>query len=361
MHDVLIIGGGVMGLTTAWELARSGVKVTVLDQSQPGREASWAGAGILPPGHRGNPDDPLAPLLRRSTELWPEISEELNSATGIDNGYRRCGEIQILDDPSRLEADMQAWRVNGVRTEPLTREAFRDLEPGATSDVPAAYIVPDAAQVRNPRHIQALVKACGDLGVTILADHRVDALTRDSGRVESVETNHGPFRADRYLVAGGAWTGTIIASTGRDLEIEPVRGQMLLYRVSNPLTRHILEIGPRYVVPRDDGRILVGSTEEWVGFEKGNTPEGLAGLKAFAKRMVPLLADAPLENSWSGLRPHTRRGTPFIGRLPDCDNLFIAAGHFRAGLHLSPITARLTAQLIRGEKPELAVDAFEVT
>jgi glycine oxidase len=179
--------------------------------------------------------------------------------------------------------------------------------------------------------------------------------------MDSVETNRGPFRADRYLVAGGAWSGQIIASLGRDLQIEPVRGQMLLYRVPKPLTRHILEIGPRYVVPRDDGRILVGSTEEWVGFEKANTPQGLAGLKAFANRMVPALADAPLEQTWAGLRPHTKRGTPFIGRAEDCENLFVAAGHFRAGLHLSPITGRLAAQLIRGETPELAVDAFAVT
>jgi len=145
------------------------------------------------------------------------------------------------------------------------------------------------------------------------------------------------------------------------LEIEPVRGQMLLYKVPKPLTRHILEIGPRYVVPRDDGRILVGSTEERVGFEKANTPDGLAGLQAFAKRMVPALADAPLEQTWSGLRPHTRRGTPYIGRVPDCENLFIAAGHFRAGLHLSPITGRLAAQLVREESPELPMDAFAIT
>lgn len=360
MPDVLVIGGGVMGLATAWELAKSGVQVTVLDQAQPGKEASWAGAGILPPGHRGSPSDPLAPLLRRATELWPEVSAELLSATGIDNGYRLCGEIQVVEEPSSLDAEVAAWAVNGVCAEPLTREAFQDLEPAATHDVPAAYILPDAAQVRNPRHVKALLKACADLGVTVLADHQVQSLTASEGRIESVQTNRGVFQADRYLVAGGSWSGQIVESLGINLEIEPVRGQMLLYRVPEPLTRHILEIGPRYVVPRDDGRILVGSTEEFAGFEKSNTPEGLTGLKAFAKRLVPALADAPLEQTWAGLRPHTKRGTPFIGRIPERDNLFIAAGHFRAGLHLSPVTARLAAQLLRGENPELSLDAFTV-
>ncbi|MBX3441018.1 MAG: glycine oxidase ThiO [Planctomyces sp.] len=360
MHDVLIIGGGVMGLTTAWELAKTGLRVAVLDRAQPGREASWAGAGILPPGHRGDPNDPLAPLLRRATELWPEVTDALRDQTGIDNGFRRCGEIQVLEDPARLESDLDGWRINGVRAEPLSAEALRDLEPAASRDVPAAYVLPDACQVRNPWHVRALGEACRAAGVEIVCDREAVGFHMSNGRVDAVRTAAGDLSAGAFLVAGGAWSGEILKSIGRALELEPVRGQMVLLKTPSPLIRHILEIGARYVVPRTDGRLLIGSTEEWVGFVKQNTAGGVAGLVEFGRRLVPGLSEATLEACWSGLRPHTRRGTPFLGAMPECSNLFLAAGHFRAGLHLSTVTGRLMAQAIRGEEPELSLRAFAV-
>lgn len=360
MHDVLIIGGGVMGLTTAWELAKSGASVALLERTRPGSEASWAGAGILPPGHRGSPEDPLAPLLRRATELWPNVSAELRDATGIDNGFRNCGEIQILESPASLSTDMAAWNVNGVRTEKLSPEQLRDLEPAVARDLTTAYLLPDACQVRNPWHVRALQQACRDRGVEILENEEVVALPLKAGRVDAAETASGRHSAGRYLVTSGAWTGQVLAAAGVSIELEPVRGQIVLLNAGRPLFRRVLEIGSRYLVPREDGRIIIGSTEEWVGFVKDNTAEGVAGLIEFGRRLVPDLAKASLERCWSGLRPHTKRGLPFISATPQAANLFVAAGHFRAGLHLSTITGRLAAQLIRGEQPELPLGAFAV-
>jgi glycine oxidase len=358
MHDVLIIGGGVMGLATAWELAKRGTSVCVLDRSRTGGEASWAGAGILPPGHRGPVDDPLAPLLRRASELWPAVSEELKAATGIDNGFRRCGEVQIVENPDAFEADVAGWERNGVRVERVTRDQLHEIEPAINPELKTAYLLPEACQVRNPWHVRALDKACRDLGVTILEDTEVLGINMGEGRAHSVHSSRGEIGADAIVVTCGAWTGRVLASLGIELAIDPVRGQIVLLKTDRPLVRRVLEIGARYLVPREDGHIIVGSTEEWVGFEKKNTAEGVAGLIAFARKLVPELASTEVERCWSGLRPHTKSGQPCIGAAPGYQNLYVAAGHFRGGLHLSTVTGRLMAQLIRGESPELSLAAF---
>jgi glycine oxidase len=215
--------------------------------------------------------------------------------------------------------------------------------------------------VRNPRHVKALLKACRQLGVETIDNCEATAIRQSGGFVKAVETSQGPRVADRYLVTGGAWSSGILSTAGIHIEIEPVRGQIVLLNCGQPLFRHVLEIGSRYLVPREDGRIIVGSTEERVGFVKENTAGGIAGLIEFARSLVPALDQTRVERCWAGLRPHTKRGTPYIGAVPACDNLFVAAGHFRAGLHLSTVTGRLAAQLVRGESPELALDAFAVT
>jgi glycine oxidase len=161
-------------------------------------------------------------------------------------------------------------------------------------------------------------------------------------------------------VAGGAWSAGILKQVGVAVDIEPVRGQMVLFKTPQREIHHTIEIGKQYVVARKDGRVLAGSTEEWVGFVKENTPEAVRGLIEFAQQLIPSLKSAEVEMTWAGFRPFTKRGQPYIGRVPGFENLTVAAGHFRAGLHLSPITGRLVAQLLCGERPELSVEAFAV-
>lgn len=359
MHDVLIIGGGVIGLTSAYESARRGLKVLVLEQGQFGREASWAGAGIIPPGG-GAAADSLDQLAAATSQMWPDLSAELRESTGIDNGYRRCGGISFAATPGGdVAADIAAWRACGVEVEPLDAQAVHSREPEiAPAWAVAAYRLPGMAQVRNPRHLKALVAACHTRGVDLRAGLPVADIERTGSKVTGVRTPTERFTARQYVVAGGAWSRQILATCGHDLDIEPVRGQIVLLSMLPLPFRHILECGARYVVPRPDGRILVGSTEEWVGFDKSNTAEALCELLQFAVGLVPALGAAKYEQAWSGLRPFARRGRPFIGRVPGCDNLFVAAGHFRGGLTLSPITARLMAQLLADEPPDLPLDLF---
>ena len=360
MHDVLIIGGGVIGLTIAFESAKRGLTVLVLEQGQFGREASWAGAGIITPGGVGSASDPLDQLCAATCRMWPDLSSELRELTGIDNGFRRSGGILFAAMPGGdVSADITAWRDRGVELEPLSAPGVLQYEPHVSPEwAAAAFRLPGTAQVRNPRHLKALVAACHARGVELRAGQPVADIERTGGKVTGVRTPTGRVAAGEFVVAGGAWSRQILATCGCDLEIEPVRGQIVLLSMLPLPFRHVLECGPRYLVPRPDGRILVGSTEEWVGFDKSNTAEALSELLQFAVGLVPALGAATYEQAWSGLRPFARRGRPYISRVPGCDNLFVAAGHFRGGLTLSPITGRLVAQLLADEAAELPLDGF---
>jgi glycine oxidase len=360
MADVIVIGGGVIGLTSAWELAGRGLKVTVLDRQQPGREASWAGAGILPPAYFGPPEHPLASLSRATHPLWPQLSEQLRAETGIDNGFRQCGGINFAPDgnPTTLDQEIRLWQQAGADVEPLGADAVQSLEPSLSREAGAGYRLPQTWQVRNPRHLRALLIACLQRGVEIRSDERVLEITRSGGRATGVLTQTDRLPSDSVLVTAGAWTPGLLRELGSARSIEPIRGQMVLLWTPAPVLSHVIECGPRYLVPRPDGKLLVGSTEERAGFEKRNTPAGIGGLMDFAVRLVPTLAQARFEQAWSGLRPHPTDDVPLMGRLPGVDNLYVAAGHFRAGLHLSPITARVMAQLMTGRPTDVDLAPF---
>jgi glycine oxidase len=362
MPDVVIVGGGVIGLSTAREVARRGLTVTVLEQGQFGREASWAGAGILPAGPTRDTCDPLDQLAAATVRLWPALSAGLLDRTGIDNGFRRCGGIALAAHPDDdAPAEVDYWRQAGIEHQSLTPAELQQLEPALRcAGRSAPYLVPAVAQIRNPRHLQALLADCAALGVELRSDEEVVGFEQRAERMTSARTTDALHAADHFVVAGGAWSTRLMADSGVRLDIEPVRGQMVLLNAHPPPFHRVIECGPRYLVPRDDGRILVGSTEEWVGFEKRNTAEAVSSLLEFATSIVPSLRDARFETAWSGLRPHARRGRPYIGRVIGFDNLCIAAGHFRSGLYLSPITARLITELIVGEPLEFPLDAFGV-
>ena len=356
--DVLILGGGVIGLTTAYCLARAGVRVRLLDQGDLGQEASWAGAGILPPGNPDCARTPFDQLRAQSVSLFPKLSEELRTLTGIDNGYLRSGGLEFLGD--HTEAAIDEWRGEGIEVQRLTAQEARAEEPALAPDIGAALYLPGMAQVRNPWHLRALIEACSTLHVELRPHQKVLGLLRMGERIDCVRTTAGDLAADTVVVAAGAWTDQLLADVGVRLGIEPVRGQIVLLHPDALRLHHILLWGARYLVPRGDGRILIGSTEEHGGFDKRNTAAGIQGLLEFATNLVPSLTDAPVEKCWAGLRPDSRDGLPFIGRVNGCANLIVAAGHFRAGIQLSPGTAMMVKEMILGEPPTIPLAAFRV-
>jgi len=361
MADVTILGGGVIGLSIADELARAGATVRVLDRSDFGTEASWAGAGMLPPGNLERAATPAAPLRGLSHRLCPNLVAWLQAETGVDSGYRMSGAARLSETEAERDAELAVWRAEGVPVESLDAETLADLEPELAAGPRAALHLPSQAQIRNPRHLRALAASCAKQGVDLIPGVPAVACEADGGRITGVRTPQGVFRSDRYCVATGAWSRGVLDPLGVELPVRPVRGQIvLLDGRPSPISR-MIELGPRYLVPRPDGRILVGATMEDAGFEKRNTAAAVVGLLGMAADLCPALATATVERSWAGLRPGSPDGLPYLGRAPGFDNLFVAAGHFRSGIQMSPGTARVMRQLLLGQPTDIPLDGFSLS
>jgi glycine oxidase len=356
--DVLIIGGGVIGLTTAYFLAREGVHVTVVDKGDFGQEASWAGAGILPPGKPSPGQHPGERLRATGVAMFPALSAELRERTGIDNGYLRCGGLDFSD--AHDASACAEWRADGVAFEMVEGPALHRLEPMLAPNLRHACFLPEMAQLRNPRHIKALLAGCASLGARLQSGCPIHGFERQGSRIKSLRSDGGSHSAARYLIAAGAWSDSLLEPLGWRPGIRPIRGQIALLNTGAPKLRRIVVEGKRYLVPRPDGRVLVGSTEEDVGFDKHNTAAAIADLLELAQKLVPSLASAHLERSWAGLRPGSPDGLPFIGPVPGIDNLFVAAGHFRAGIQLSPGTALALTETFLGKPLTVPLEPFRL-
>ncbi len=361
MSDVLIVGGGVIGLTCAWELSLRGAQVTVLEQSELAKEASWAGAGMIPPGDLGHL--PTHQLAVMSSQLWPELTAELRETTGVDNEYRACQGL-LIEEESHSQDLLRRWTERGVRVEQLSASEIRERVPQISESVQSASLLVDQCQVRNPRHLRALIAGCQARGVRLLEDHQVIEWKTESkteaNRISQVMTHHGQYSAKEVVVTAGAWSRTLLESLSVSLQIKPIRGQIVLLNGNLPGFQVTIESGSHYLVPRVDGRLLIGATEEDVAFERANTPEAIQRLRAFARQLIPATASLQIEKTWCGFRPHSQRGYPYLGRVSGWENLTLAAGHFRAGLSNSPATARLIAQLLTNEPTSLDLSDFSV-
>jgi glycine oxidase len=363
--DVIVAGAGVVGLSIAYALAREGMRPIVLDRGKPGREASWAGAGLLPavsdPDRQ--PSHPTLALRAWSARLYPEWSVALREETGIDNGFRRTGGVDV----ARTEAEEQTlrttagrWRVEGIVNERLAPGDFARVEPALDSGLRVAYFLPDRAQIRNPRHLRALVAAIEARGGVVLADRGVTGFLTRGDRATGVRTTEGNVEADKVVLAAGTWSGDLLAGLGVRAPTPPVKGQIVLLNPGRPLLRRIVEHGKIYLVPRDDGRILIGATEEEGVSDIRPTADAFQGLHAAAVALCPSLADAAVEATWAGLRPGSMDTRPYIGPAPGFRDLFVATGHKRAGLQLSPATAELIVDLATGRPPRLDVSYFRL-
>jgi glycine oxidase len=356
--DVLILGGGVIGLSTAWFLAEAGVRVAIVDKGDFGQQASWAGAGILSPVHSEHAQTALDQLRAQSWSLFPSIAQKLRELTGIDNGYFVCGGLELFTRSDEESSD--EWRGEGIAFEELKGDELHRRYPYLSPSVQRAFYLPDMAQLRNPRHLKALQAACTTHGVSMRPRCAVHRLLRNGNRIESVETDLGRLTAGRYLLTAGAWSDALLQPLGWRPGIRPVRGQIALLNTGAAGVRPLLLCGKRYLVPRGDGRILVGSTEEDAGFEAQTTAAAISELLQFAVSLAPYLAGAAVERCWAGLRPGNPDGKPFLGAVPGVDNLFVAAGHFRAGIQLSPGTALVMKQVLLGEKPAIPLEGFRL-
>jgi len=368
MTDCVIIGGGVIGLSIARELAGRGARVEVVSRAVGRDTASWAAAGIFPPA----PDDANASpgdrLTAWSGALHRTWAEELRAETGIDNELRRCGGLHVAASDAgldRLATTAESWRRRGARCSWLTATDILAHEPALAAaiengGVRAGFLLPDEMSLRPPRHLEALAASCRRQRVTITAAEVRDIDVRD-GAVAGVVTDAGVVRGGAYCLATGAWSGTVAAALGIAIDTRPIRGQIVLLRLPCQILGRVVNFGIDYLVPRDDGRLLVGSTIEDAGFAATATPEAVDRLLGVARRLLGPLPGAVVEQAWAGLRPGSTDGLPTLGRIPRLANAFVATGHFRAGLHQSTGTAVLLADLITGVGPSIDPAPFSPT
>lgn len=344
--EIVVIGAGVIGLTTAISLARRGARVTVLERGAVGGESTWAGAGILsalPPW--GYPEV-VSQIIDASRRLWPALAREIQQVTGMDPEYRVTGMLALDVEGTDLA---QAWcGAHGwscvVGTEALERGWPEGIGSGVAKAVGthAAVWLPDVAQVRNPRLIQGLARLAEIMGVTILTGQSASSLRTLGSTVTHVCTELADLACTHAVVCAGAWSAMLLAGwTANDSppHIRPIRGQMLLFRNAPGRLPSIIYHQGKYLVPRQDGHILAGSTLEDVGFDKSTTLEAFSELRRFAWETVPWLRGIEPIMHWSGLRPGSQGNIPFIGPVPELHNLFLNSGHFRYGVTMAPAAA----------------------
>ncbi len=380
--EIVVVGAGAIGLTTAYELARRGRGVVVIDRDRlrvtestccttetPFRSASsWAACGILPPANLSAATDPLERLRGLSHQLFPDLASRLKGETGIDPQLERCGGWYLSDtagETASLVGMVDFWRELNIQCEEVDAAEFAIREPAmaewaASSEKARAWWAPDEYRICTPLYLQALITACKKLGVRFLDERRVVGIEESKSPV-TVSVDDGEcVTAEQLAVCGGVWSGLVSESLRLAGSLVPVRGQMLLLKTETPILSGIINFGQRYLVPRSDGAVLVGSCEEEVGFQHGTTPRHLQEFRDFARQVCPPLARARELGAWSGLRPLTYDGFPMCGKVPDGDRVFVAAGHFRSGIHLSPGTAVCLADLMCGTPPPIDVQAFAV-
>ncbi len=350
MHNILIIGAGAIGLQSARLLAQAGCKVTLLDQSAVGREASWAGGGIVSPLYPWRYSPAVTALAHWSQDFYPRLGERLIEEGGVDPEVHVTGLYWLdLED----EAEALAWAEREGR--PLRAVPMTEVEaavPVLRHGYHHAIHMAGVANVRNPRLIKSLRAALEQLpNVEIREQCAVDGFVREGGRVVGVHTAQGELRADAVVVAAGAWSGELLKSLGLELPVEPVKGQMILFKCAADFLPAMVMANGRYAIPRRDGHILVGSTLEYEGFDKTPTEEALESLRASAIELLPALADAEVVKHWAGLRPGSPDGIPFIGPVPEHDGLWLNCGHFRNGLVLAPASCQLLTNLLLGQAP----------
>lgn len=294
--------------------------------------------------------------------MYPDFCAGLLDETGIDPEYERSGELELAFDDqglSILRSDAQAGRdhvmPDGQAADEIhSAEQTRFLEPLVSPNVVGSMECRETAQVRNPRLLRALQSACTRAGVDIRENTPVRGFLIDDNRVTGVPTETGTVSAPNVVLCAGAWSSQIGDRLQTVMPVHPVRGQMVLMKLDRRPFERVISRGKTYLVPRRDGHVLLGATEEpGAGFAIRNTAKGITGLIEKGLKLVPSLADAPLEVTWAGLRPGTPDDKPYIGRVPEFDGLIAATGHYRSGLSLAPATAEVVAAIIAGRAYDL--------
>ncbi len=352
--DAIVVGAGIIGLSLAIELNKQGLRVLVVEKGEPGREASWAAGGMLADFLAETPLG-LRELATASARMYPEFVRELEDESGLKIDLRSVGTLVLRD--SQLDS--------------LQHQSLQNSLPAALEELEPAFRVPDGTATRftalfvkercvDPRHLTAAaIAAARHRGVDFSSGDHVLGVEVAGGKASGVRTNNTQFAAGMVVNCAGAWAGQI---GPHEFPTRPVKGQMLCVAMpEKELVRHVVRTvawtPDVYLIPRSDGRMLIGATAEEAGFDKQTVPETIQKLRQAALDLVPKLADARILEAWAGLRPGTPDGLPILGATPT-PGYFVATGHFRDGILLAPVTARVMGQMMTGQRTQIDVSRF---
>jgi glycine oxidase len=368
--DTAIIGGGVIGCSIAWRLAQAGQRVVVIERGAIGQEASWAAGGMLAPLAEADGIDAFFELCVASRALYADFARELREASGIDIEYRTEGTLYLAltdEDEAELEHRWQWQHAAGLNIKKLNAECVRKLEPLVTDKLRWALKFPDDHQVDNRRLVKALELAARKAGVVFQPRTEVLSVEIANAHVTGVLTSRERLAASTVILAAGSWSTTISLQTGplqadrlsHLVKVNPVRGQMAAFEMPEPPLQHVVYARDAYLIPRLSGYVIAGSTTEDAGYDKRNTAGGIASIIQRACTLAPALAAQPLVETWAGLRPKAADEWPVLGPDAEVQGLIYATGHYRNGILLTPITAKVISELVLGDT--LSIDLAPVS
>ena len=350
-YDVAVAGGGLIGASIAFELASEGMRVAVFDAQNPGREASWASAGMISPAPESSVMASLLPISMASVQLYPEFLQRVEELSGKTVGYRKDGALDLLlngAEQSEIDEILALHRGAGLRAEALSGPEAREIEPALTSELRAAVHRPDEASLDNRLFTEATLEAARRKGAEIFPGNGAKALWKERNTCKGLQLQEGRVEARWTVIAAGCFSACI-KGVAAYAPVTPAKGQMMALRCDSVNLKKDLWSGHMYLVPRHDGRIIAGSTVEYEGFDRNVTVAGMKKILGGAISLVPALESARIEETWAGLRPDSPDHLPILGPT-DLDGLLIATGHFRSGILLTPITARLVREWVTTQK-----------
>ncbi len=363
MFDAIIVGAGAIGMMTAQLLSQQGQKVCLLDKGRVGAESSWAGGGILSPLYPWRYSTEVNNLAQWSQQHYLNFLNELTSNTGINSECLQSGLLIRINKEHK--PSVESWLARyAVDARFVSAIEVQDIEVLANNSEAESLWLPHITQIRNPRFVRALHQAMQNSKITVHENCEVLAVSKQNKQFSAVRTSTGDIKANNLIIASGAWSSQLLNKIGlgqRSVKIEPVRGQMMVIKTPvNTLKRIILD-DEHYLIPRKDGRVLIGSTLEYVGFDKNTTDHAHNELLKAAHAIAPALAHYPVEHHWAGLRPGTSDGIPYIGKHPGLSGVFINSGHFRNGLVLGLASAQLMTNIVLEQPPILETSDYAVS
>ena len=355
--DVVVVGGGVVGCSIAFHLARAGLRTTVVERGRLGAQASAAASGVLSPSPGSHP---YATLGRESHEMFHKLAPELMDAGGVDIELARCGELQLAlseGEAGQLRGMVESFNELGSTARWLDQRAVQELEPELNRAVLGAMHLLDVSRVNNQRLTEAFARAAISLGTEVRQGSEVVGLMRQGRRITGVRLYDHDLSVDHVVIAAGAWSGVAAGWLGlpqeRSIPVHPVRGQNVNLQPTAGCISSVVHGSWGILVPRNDGSVIAGATVEEVGFDARVTAGGVQSILGVAAALMPSLQDATFNWSIAGLRPGSPDEMPLLGPVPGWDGLSLASGHYRNGILLSPVTGQLIADQLTGDASDL--------